>query len=65
MNQHHKRAIAQASIPLGLGAVGLLQLGYVNWPVLLVMLAGTVWVYRSAYVRSRNAEKYGMPPKRY
>lgn len=65
MSQHHKRAVAQASIPLALGVIGFVQLGYINWVVLVVMLAGAAFVYRSALVRSRNAEKYGMSPPRY
>lgn len=64
MNQHHQRAIAQSSIALVAGGGALLKLGHLYWGVLAVTLLVTAWVYRSTYVRSRNAEKYGMPPSK-
>jgi hypothetical protein len=62
MNQHHQRAIASASILSVLGIIGLIKLGYLQWGELTVMLLGAAFLYRSTYVRSRNAEKYGLPP---
>lgn len=64
MDQHHKSAIALAAVPLVLGSIGLL-IGHIHWVVLVVTILATAFVYGSALLRSRNAVKYGIPPRRY
>jgi hypothetical protein len=62
MTIHHHRALGHATVPLALGLAGLIRLGHLHWGVIATVAITAVLSYRFTYVRSRNAEKYGVPP---
>jgi len=60
MDQHRKDAIASASIPIVIGAAGLLKMKSGHWLVVIAMIIGAALSYRWTLTRSR-----GMPPRRF